>query len=64
MPARVLTFIVPPEPAVPAKAIEAIRHSHSYEEPVICVQEVWASRANYAEDRENPNRWWNRGFDV
>lgn len=64
MPARVLTFTVPPEPAVLAKAIEAVRHSHSYEEPVISVQEVWASRANYAEDRENPNRWWNRGFDV
>ena len=63
MPARVLTFAVPAEPDRLARAIEAIRRTHSYEEPVITVSEVWASRADYASDRSNPNRWWNRGFD-
>lgn len=64
MPARVLTFTVTGDAAKLAKAVEAVRHAHSYEEPVIIVQQVWASRADYSEDRENPNRWWNRGFDV
>ena len=64
MPARVLTFSVVGDTASLAKAVEAVRHAHSYEEPVIMVQQVWASRADFSEDRENPNRWWNRGFDV
>jgi hypothetical protein len=64
MPARVLTFTVVGDTASLAKAVEAVRHAHSYEEPVIMVQQVWASRADFSEDRENPNRWWNRGFDV
>ena len=63
-PARVLTFTVAGDTAMLARAVEAIRHAHSYEEPVIMVQQVWASRADLSEDRENPNRWWNRGFDV
>lgn len=64
MPARVLTFTVAGDTANLARAVEAVRHAHSYEEPVIMVQQVWASRADFSEDRENPNRWWNRGFDV
>ncbi|MEM7487517.1 MAG: hypothetical protein AAF390_00170 [Pseudomonadota bacterium] len=64
MPARVLTFSVPRDPEVLARALEAVRHAHSYEEPVIHVHEVWASRAETGGDRDNPNRWWNRGFAV
>lgn len=64
MPARVLTFSLPRDPAVLARAIEAVRHAHSYEEPVIYVQDAWASRADDTRDRDNPNRWWNRGFAV
>ena len=56
MPARVLTFSVPARPDVLAKAIEAVRETHSYEEPVITVTEAWASRADYSGDRSNPNR--------
>ncbi len=64
MPARVLTFTVDGDAAMLAKAIEAVRETHSYEEPVILIQRVLASRADFSEDRDNPNRWWNRGFDV
>ena len=64
MPARVLTFTVAGDVATLAKAVEAVRYAHSYEEPVILVQQVWASRADYSADRSNPNRWWNRGFAV
>ncbi|CTQ49467.1 hypothetical protein [Jannaschia donghaensis] len=64
MPARVLTFTVPADLDVLARAIKAVRGAHSYEEPVIIVSEVCASRADYSEDRANPNRWWIRGFGV
>jgi len=64
MPARTLTFSVPRDPETLAKAIEAIRYAHSYEEPVIYVMEGAATRADYETDRDNPNRWWNRGFDL
>ncbi len=64
MPARVLTFTLPDDPTILAKAIEAIRYAHSYEEPVIILREILASRANYETGRDNPNRWWNRGFEV
>lgn len=62
MPVRVLTFSVPRDPATLARAIEAIREFHSYEEPVIAITEGWASRADMTTGRDNPNRWWNRGF--
>lgn len=64
MEARVLTFTVPDDVILLSRAIEAIRETHSYEEPVILVQQIMASRADYSDDRDNPNRWWNRGFDV
>jgi len=64
MPARVLTFTVEGDVKLLARAVEAVRHTHSYEEPVILIQEVLASRADFSEDRDNPNRWWNRGFEV
>ena len=64
MPARALTFSVPRDPETLAKAIEAIRYAHSYEEPVIYVIEGAATRADCETDRDNPNRWWNRGFDL
>ncbi|MEL6551606.1 MAG: hypothetical protein AAFQ54_15300 [Pseudomonadota bacterium] len=64
MPARVLTFTVAGDEKMLAKAIEAVRHAHSYEEPVILVFTGFASRADYSDDRDNPNRWWNRGYDV
>lgn len=64
MPARVLTFTVKDDLTLLGKAVEAVRYAHSYEEPVILIQQIMASRADYSADRENPNRWWNRGFDI
>ena len=64
MPARTLTFSVPRDPEALVKAIETIRYVHSYEEPVIYVLEGAATRADYETNRDNPNRWWNRGFDL
>lgn len=64
MPVRILTFTLPDDDKIVAEAIEAIRFAHSYQEPVIILKEAYASRAHYDTDRDNPNRWWNRGFDV
>ena len=43
------------------EVMDAIHEVHHYEEPVIFLQEAWASRANYDPKRNNPNRWWNNG---
>jgi len=44
-----------------ATVMDAIHYAHHYEEPVIFLREVWASRAAYSPDNDNPNRWWNNG---
>ncbi len=64
LPVRVLSFSIPREDELLKAALEAIHHAHSYEEPVIYITESMASRAVYAEGRDNPNRWWNRGFTL
>ena len=30
------------------------------EEPTVRVQELWGSRSRYLDDKNNPNRYWNR----
>jgi hypothetical protein len=62
LPVRVLTFSIPREEQLLAKVIDAIVDVHSYEEPVIYVSEALATRAITEAARDNPNRWWNRGF--
>lgn len=56
-----VSFSIPQDPGTLRKTIDAIRNSHPYEEPVINVQEGWASRATGKRDETNPNRWWNKG---
>lgn len=58
-----ITFFIPHDIAILEEAIEAIFFIHSYEEPVITVQEVLRSRSRGLDDKDNPNRWWNRGGD-
>jgi hypothetical protein len=64
LPVRVLSFSIVRDADLLKSALEAIHHAHSYEEPVIYIIESVASRAVYSESRDNPNRWWNRGFTV
>ncbi|MEM8755242.1 MAG: hypothetical protein AAGF90_19950, partial [Pseudomonadota bacterium] len=63
-PVSLLTFSIPRDAAALAKAIEAIRWAHSYEEPVITAREALATRATGEKDRDNPNRRRRRGFEV
>ena len=60
IPVRELRFSLTRDPGTLARALEAIRAVHSYEEPVISVTEGWATRADYSKGKDNPNRWWNR----
>ena len=64
IPVRGLTFSLPRNAEMLGRAIEAIRYAHCLEEPVIYVMEGLATRADYSTDRSNPNRWWNRGFEI
>lgn len=64
MPFRILSFSLPRNAEMLGQAIEAIRYAHTLEEPVIYVTEALATRADYSTDRSNPNRWWNRGFEI
>jgi hypothetical protein len=64
IPVRVLTFSLPRNAEMLGQAIEAVRRAHLLEEPVIYVIEGLATRADYSTDRSNPNRWWNRGFEI
>ncbi len=64
LPVRVLSFSILRDEKLLKAALEAIHHAHSYEEPVIYITESLATRAVYSESRDNPNRWWNRGFTA
>jgi hypothetical protein len=58
-PTTKVSFSIPRETEALAKALAAIRHVHSYEEPVISVHEAWRSRTTDRHEN-NPNRWWNQ----
>jgi hypothetical protein len=64
MPFRILSFSLPRNAKMLGQAIEAIRYAHTLDETVIYVTEALATRADYSTDRSNPNRWWNRGFEI
>jgi hypothetical protein len=55
-----VSFSIPRDAGTLRKTIEAIRYVHVYEEPVINVQEGWASRVTGKGDTNNANKWWNQ----
>ncbi|MBG1233030.1 hypothetical protein [Aestuariivirga litoralis] len=58
-----LNFQIPPDQPLLEKIVERIFQVHSYQEPVIIVQEVLASRSKGLDDKDNPHRWWNTTGD-
>ncbi|HVJ39898.1 MAG TPA: hypothetical protein VM639_00305 [Dongiaceae bacterium] len=58
-----VSFQVPRDRALLEGVVEAIFAVHSYEEPVILVREILASRSRGLPDKDNPHRWWNQGGD-
>ena len=59
-PAQQIIFSLPPDPALLDKAFEVIFAVHVNEEPTIRVSEEWGSRSKLLDDKDNPNRYWNR----
>jgi len=58
-PTTRVSLSIPRDTNALAKVLAAIRHAHSYEEPVIYIHEAWRSRTT-DRDESNPNRWWNQ----
>jgi len=54
---RVLSFSITRDRDLLDAAMSIIHRLHSYEEPVIYVQDAFASRS-LPEKRENENKWW------
>lgn len=59
-----LFFQMPPDQDLLERIVECIFQIHSYQEPVIIIQSVLASRSKGLEDHNNPNRWWNTTGDL
>jgi len=56
-------FHLPKDQGLLERVIEAIFQVHSYQEPLITVQDVLASRSKGLDDKNNPHRWWNTTGD-
>ena len=55
-----VVFSIPMEVEMLNQVFETIFANHVNEEPTVRVQEVWGCRSNYLDDKDNPNRYWNR----
>ncbi len=53
-------FSLPCDTDLLRKAFDVIFSVHVNEEPTIRVQEVWGCRSKLLDDKDNPNRYWNR----
>jgi hypothetical protein len=58
-----VSFELPDDRAVIEQVIEVIFQTHSYQEPVIRLQNILASCSKGLDDSKNPNRWWNTTGD-
>jgi hypothetical protein len=58
-----VTFELPNDRNAIEQVIEVIFQTHSYQEPVIRLQNILASRTKGLDDSKNPNRWWNTTGD-
>lgn len=59
-PAQQVVFSIPPDQALLRKAFDVIFAAHVNEEPTIRLEEAWGSRSKLLDDKDNPNRYWNR----
>mgnify|MGYP000247617450 CR=1 FL=1 len=59
-PASQIEFSIPQNQELLRKAFDVIFVAHVNEEPTIRVEEVWGSRSKLLDDKDNPNRYWNR----
>ena len=55
-----IIFSIPENEALLQDVFSIIFESHVNEEPTIRVQSAWGSRSKLIDDKNNPNRYWNR----
>ena len=55
-----IEFGIAPSNDLLAKVFDVVFAAHVNEEPTIRVSETLASRSKFLDDRDNPNRYWNR----
>ena len=59
-PASQIVFSIPQDKELLAQAFGVIFAVHVNEEPTIRVTEAWGCRSKLLDDKDNPNRYWNR----
>ncbi len=55
-----IVFSIAPDPEILKLAFDVIFTYGVQEEPTVSVEEIWGSRSKYLDDKDNPNRYWNR----
>jgi hypothetical protein len=55
-----IILTIPADIVLLRMAFELIFEYGVQEEPTIHVEEIWSSRSKYLDDKDNPNRYWNR----
>lgn len=58
-----VSFELADDQALLEQVVELIFQVHSYQEPVIRITNILASRSKGLDDKDNPNRWWNTTGD-
>ncbi len=57
---RMLSFSIPRDDATLGIVLNLIHRLHSYEEPVVYIQDASATCARPTTSKDNPRKWWNR----
>ena len=55
-----IVFTIPSDLSLLRKAFEVIFKYGVQEDPTVHIEQIWGSRSNYLDDKDNPNRYWNR----
>ncbi len=58
-----MAIMIPPDEDLLREILEILYYRHSYYEPPISVEPILRSETKGLDDKDNPNRWWNRGGD-
>lgn len=55
-----IVFSMLPDTTVLKKMFQVVFEHGVQEEPTIYIDEIWSSQSKYLDDKDNPNRYWNR----
>lgn len=58
--AQEIVFTIPEDKVLLKKAFSVIFEYGVNEDPTVHVEKIWGSRSKYLDDKNNPNRYWNR----